>query len=318
MESTVFRTRVRSANGRFRSWLRSVDGTPIVCEADTPARAIRGLLEAEGAIAELLDHESRAWDGPVRRWAAFIDLLGFSSTQREIASLDAKVRAKALKRIRSLRWLLEFDDDTAAYSNLAVEASPYADLRVTSCSDAVFATAADNASGFIAVLHFAQAYAYRALVESGFLVRGAIAFGPVLHTRAVVMGPPIVEAVDVEKTVGHPVIALSDSAVQELQLQRAELENCGIVAGSSVLFTDALGHVLSTHLSWAESAVGDVEAAKRRWTNQLLRPMRRRLGLLVHTAESGDDRVKQKVRYTVDRFNAEMDRGPMAGFQPRL
>lgn len=66
-----------------------------------------------------------------------------------------------------------------------------------------------------AFLHAASFFAYKTLYD-GYLIRGALAYGPRYQENGVIMGKPLIEAVEHEKTAHYPRIILTPSFIKEL------------------------------------------------------------------------------------------------------
>ncbi|EQD80043.1 hypothetical protein B1A_01303, partial [mine drainage metagenome] len=100
------------------------------------------------------------------------------------------------------------------------------DMKCLSCSDSMVVSApiSDNSSypALIAVSIKAIQIAH-ALMDMGFLVRGALAVGNVYRTDSNILGTGYQEAVKGEKEAHNPQILLTESAEQALN----ELIKCG-------------------------------------------------------------------------------------------
>lgn len=254
------------------------------------------------------------WRAPTKRWICYLDILGFAQLQADLGSSRPATAATARRRLAKVRDLLELDEQATAWSELEVVADPYHDMRVVACSDSVFVSTANNASGFVTVASFAGAYSRRAMTAAGLLVRGAIAFGNVIQTGSVVMGSAVVEAVRREQALELPVVSLCPSAI-------AKLKNDGTLQRAPELFQrgggwrlDLASTILGIHKSWAEPALGDQEATKREWTtDSYLLPLRLAILRASRIARTLDPRVRRKVSYAIRRYNEIVTRGPLRG-----
>ena len=143
---------------------------------------------------------------------AYLDILGFSKFVEDAESCPDKL--DILGRLFNEVIPREI---TAEGRNSAYPADLC--LKCLSCSDSLVVSApiVDDSSypALIAVSIKAIQIAH-ALLDMGFLVRGALAVGNVYRTESNILGTGYQEAVNSEKTACNPQIVLTDSAKQEL------------------------------------------------------------------------------------------------------
>jgi hypothetical protein len=148
------------------------------------------------------------------RFVAYIDILGWSDASAtcspEVAAAaelihsvaagrSSHAKAAVQARAGEYKWInpLWLDSQAGAFSDNIVISS-HADN-----GPRILGSAADIQGGLLAI---------------GFLSRGGIAFGPVYHRDAIVMGPALVEAVRLEKTADMPRIVVAESALQAMSM----------------------------------------------------------------------------------------------------
>lgn len=143
---------------------------------------------------------------------AYLDILGFSKFVEGAESCEDKLGALGRLFNEVIPREIAAEGKNAAYpADLCLKCLSYSD------SLAVSAPISDNASypALIAVSIKAIQIAH-ALLDMGFLVRGALAVGNVYRAESNILGTGYQEAVNGEKAACNPQIVLTDSAKQEL------------------------------------------------------------------------------------------------------
>lgn len=143
---------------------------------------------------------------------AYLDILGFSKFVEGAESCEDKLGALGRLFNEVIPREIAAEGKNAAYpADLC--------LKCLTCSDSMVVSApiSDDSSypALIAVSIKAIQIAH-ALLDMGFLVRGAIAVGNVYRTDSNILGTGYQEAVNGEKAACNPQIALTDSAKNEL------------------------------------------------------------------------------------------------------
>lgn len=161
-------------------------------------------------------------------FTAFLDFLGFSEASRE---LDEAARLKVLSLLLALVELRsefsaasarEADGSTRYYIKPAI--STFSDNIVISFGlETLRATAGDNSRivGFLVVPQFERLISIIAgqALRLGFLIRGAATIGKLYHSKGVVFGEALIEAVQLEKrTAVYPRVVLSSAVTSALDL----------------------------------------------------------------------------------------------------
>jgi len=157
--------------------------------------------------------ENAAATGSVysQRYVAFIDILGFSEhvRQSEHASAEAQKLIQILNRI-SQTWA----DKTlqATHDTLGVE------FRSTSFSDCTVLSEAVTPKALQYLLFRVSQFALD-LLANGFLLRGAIAKGPLHHSEQAVFGPAFLKAYGLEQDIAKYPRIIVDQGTHEDFLQ---------------------------------------------------------------------------------------------------
>lgn len=123
------------------------------------------------------------------RYCAFVDILGFGEL---VAKLDGGVTP-----LDALRGLLSKIHNPPTVN---AAASPRADFRAQSISDAVALSAACNPAGLGAVIHSINQLAVD-LLQQGFFIRGAIVKDALYHDEKTVFGKALIRAYQLESAV---------------------------------------------------------------------------------------------------------------------
>lgn len=159
---------------------------------------------------------------PVKRYCAFLDILGFEARLIELESLPASD-----DRIERLISCLNFMDqevfepaysaDLPVYSEengLLIERE-LGDLQLTYVSDCMIISAEHTANGFKALCRKLSKI-WCDLAWDGFFCRGGIAQGPLVHQGAIVFGSAYLRALKLEKLADMPRVIVDDDVVADL------------------------------------------------------------------------------------------------------
>lgn len=143
------------------------------------------------------------------RVVCFIDLLGFS---------------KEIERSSQSRELIQVIHDALIDFRLSFGYEGMGkinnhDLRITQFSDSIVISFRKDANGEIAWLFIDLIHAQTSLLLHGFLSRGAIACGELIHTDKLLFGPAMVEAYRLESQAAHYPRIILDESIIELGVQ---------------------------------------------------------------------------------------------------
>lgn len=157
------------------------------------------------------------------RIIVFIDILGFSNRIMETV-IDDQEQTKQTQSIKSFIELIQNDFEISDKSKEKTEfASSYkSSFIATQCSDSLFLSYKydEESAVFYCLIHLYY-FCFDAL-RYGFLVRGSIVRGQVYHTKNMIFGPGLVEAVEKEKAlVSYPRIVLGQDILDIVQHHHA-------------------------------------------------------------------------------------------------
>lgn len=152
-----------------------------------------------------------------KSFVAFIDVLGFS----ERFSKEKDLCIELLSELASYNG--EYFD---------INDSQKQQIRATTfaCSDSIVISipsefpvnhSDDYCRPLYAFLYAISFFAHKAL-QNNFLIRGAIAYGDVLHNNLIIAGEPFIETVKHEKIANYPRIILAPSAIDEIKTWQNE------------------------------------------------------------------------------------------------
>ena len=171
-------------------------------------------------------------------------------------------------------------------------------LKCLSCSDSIVVSApvSDNSCypALIAVSIKAIQIAH-ALLDMGFLVRGALAVGNVYRTESNILGTGYQEAVNGERAAHYPQIVLADSAKQELDRSISDL-NCPRYA---IFAKNELGQVVLDSIYPHETYVPTTSMSVSEY-------YRRYRTTIVQNLSHEDLRVREKWLWFAGFFNANV------------
>lgn len=134
-----------------------------------------------------------------QRYIAFLDVLGFSTMVEQ--SNSGAAREEIYRIIHTLRNGVGFGGDN--------------DTRITQFSDCVVLSSRPSRSAVFWILTAAQ-YLAATFIEQGVLIRGGIAFGPLIHDDTALFGPAMLTAYRLDASGGAPRILLDCSIISEI------------------------------------------------------------------------------------------------------
>lgn len=222
-----------------------------------------------------------------KRYAAFIDILGFSELVRSFSEHQecgncqkcavclgtekqrSEARAGKIEALVSvLRSALRITSEDAEYVNLIAT-----DIQTSCFSDCIFISGRSDPVDLHYVLEI-TARVCRSLLSHGYMTRGAVAAGPLYHSGGVVMGQGLITAYDLErKYANYPRILIAPDClalVKEMSRARIEEDFDGVhylnylsqeAEPKEVLVLDKIRRVLEEQLSHKDIGV----RAKTRW-----------------------------------------------------
>lgn len=148
-----------------------------------------------------------------QRYCAFIDILGFANKIRE---LELSWNEQAYDRLRScLNFMHEEQFDSAYSVDMPIYVvedgrsvvKELGDIRLTYISDCIIISAARTPDGFTAICRKATKI-WVDLLWDGYICRGAISGGPLLHEPTCIMGSAYMNAFELEKSARTPRVVI--------------------------------------------------------------------------------------------------------------
>lgn len=155
------------------------------------------------------------------RYCAFIDILGFSST---VSELERSPNPQRLDRLLScLNFMAEEQSESAYTTDLPIynlEGSnlierELGDPRITYISDCVIVSTERTPDGFKQICNKASKIFTEMLVD-GYLCRGAISGGPLIHDNRIIMGSAYMNAYKLEGRAIDPKVVI-DKNLSEIE-----------------------------------------------------------------------------------------------------
>jgi hypothetical protein len=221
-----------------------------------------------------------------QRLILFLDFLGFSNTVAETKSNPQKLKqlVRAIDSVREVKR--SFDDKTSQ--------------KVTQFSDSLVVSYRIDETSAAFELVSEIALAVIDLAGRGYLVRGGMTVGPLLHTTKYLVGPAMLHAYDMEHSLAKSPRVIVDRAVIELASahhadNNSPEEEQGYVQG--IMAEDTDGWLYLDYVPWS----GVVENAGK--DEKDYGPY---LGALSKTLERGladsDTRVLQKQIWLHERY----------------
>lgn len=144
------------------------------------------------------------------RIIAFIDILGFSSRVKRSKSDKNEVKRiyEALDLIRGQFLKKEFNRDFGT--------------EITQFSDSLIISINENQTGGIYHMISDCSYAIHYLISSGFLCRGIILRGELIHKDSICFGPAYLEAISLESSETRPLVKIEKELVEHARLYPGE------------------------------------------------------------------------------------------------
>jgi hypothetical protein len=131
------------------------------------------------------------------RYVAFVDILGFSDIVRRSEKDQTTIRIDALAKALV---------DIGAWHPSINESD---DFQFQSFSDSIVMSSAATLTGLAHIFYSITELTLR-LLSDGLLIRGAVAKGKLHHKQAVIFGPSLLEAYNLEHTIAkYPRVVLS-------------------------------------------------------------------------------------------------------------
>lgn len=189
-------------------------------------------------MAELATGVAKQPPAYERRLILFIDFLGF----KEVVARTAKRKSELEGLIDALEAIGELRGLTSGDSR-----------RVTQFSDSVVVSYRVNEASAVFWLVNAVALIVITLVERGYLLRGAVTIGKLLHTDRHIVGPAMVKAHEIESKVAcHPRVIVDRkvlrAAAKHRQPGHSPVEEQGHVR--NFLSQDEDGHLFIDYVGW--------------------------------------------------------------------
>jgi hypothetical protein len=142
-----------------------------------------------------------------RKVIAYLDLLGFAN----YITLTDKTAYQKREKIQRLKNLFELVKELTKNSSYTVTKA----RKVTNFSDLiVISFAADDFKSVYEELKEIQLLCVNC-ANRGFLVRGSIIYGDIIHNGNMIFGPGLVQAYENEKLAKHPRIIIEDAIIRD-------------------------------------------------------------------------------------------------------
>lgn len=138
----------------------------------------------------------------------FLDILGFKSIVNETQNDGAKLQQvqDALKFLENYKY--ETDSHNANINNK--------DKLITQFSDSLIISFSLDIDGEFVSGVWEILYIIVNLINHGFLVRGGITYGKIVHTSNLVFGPAFIEAYELELSASTPRVVLSFNLLNQI------------------------------------------------------------------------------------------------------
>lgn len=155
------------------------------------------------------------------RYVAFIDILGFKDAVYNSHQNTDKFReiTLALENLSIIKDIVSTTSHSLNTSKIPSEVvwGAWQDIKITTFSDSILISAADNHVGLMALGAYC-CLIYHALFSNGFFARGAITKGELFESQDIVFGKALIDAYELEsKTSIYPRILISDVVLVDLQ-----------------------------------------------------------------------------------------------------
>ncbi len=145
------------------------------------------------------------------RLCLFLDILGFKAMIDESVKDSDKISKAALKPMTAQRIHSALNDinEAMTFELSGVSALIKSSKRVTQFSDSIVVSYRMAEPGAVFDMLYEIYLLQISLIQQGISVRGAISSGGLFHDDAIVFGPALVEAVELEKLAMYPRVILS-------------------------------------------------------------------------------------------------------------
>jgi len=145
----------------------------------------------------------------------FLDILGFKNIVNETQYDDTKLQQvqDALKFLENYKY--ETDSHNTNINNK--------DKVITQFSDSLIISFSIDLEGEFVSSVWEILYIIVSLIKHGFLVRGGITYGKIVHTGNLVFGPAFIEAYELELSASTPRVVLSFNLLN--QISSKEISN---------------------------------------------------------------------------------------------
>lgn len=226
------------------------------------------------------------------RIVIFIDVLGFSRdvlAVNEHPGLFVGIDA-LLHRIANCKSDVD--------KNRARDGAGNCDVRMTHFSDCMVMSILPRRGSILRALAN-SAFLAQTMLRGGYLPRGAIALGPLVHNDNIVFGRGLVEAHRLEQSVAKtPRILISDDAMRlvEAEIPKADLHRFVLDRGEGPFV-----HMLGASWPFVTRAEQDIPGGFQEMFEEL------RDSLPIRFSNAPDDRAKEKILWMREYINETVD-----------
>lgn len=135
-----------------------------------------------------------------KKHVLYLDVMGFSDYVRS-EYFDYKFFVKIFET---------FDEIIRQYNDEVVnpEEGYVVNPKITYCSDSIVVSTEASEIDAIWLCELVESF-YNIFLDHGFLIRGAVVTGDIYHSGNKIFGPAMLEAVDLEKKIRMPIVAMS-------------------------------------------------------------------------------------------------------------
>lgn len=138
----------------------------------------------------------------------FLDILGFKGIIHETQNNDIK-----LKQVQdALKFLENYKAETDKH-NTQIKNK---DKRITQFSDSLILSFSIHHEGEFIGTIWEILYIIVNLIKHGYLVRGGVTYGKIIHTKNLVFGPAFIEAYELESHASTPRVILSSNLLNQI------------------------------------------------------------------------------------------------------
>jgi hypothetical protein len=224
-----------------------------------------------------------------RRLLVFLDFLGFKEIVAETVGNEARLDAL----VGALDLVREIGDGMEKTSE-----------QITQFSDCLVLSYAVTEPSAVFRLLYGTALTVVSIAERGFLLRGAVTIGELLHNTQLVIGPALVEAHRLESKVAKMPRVLIDPAVVTIARQYAKEHSPEEEAQyvKAFMSLDDDGQYYFDYVSW-ESVVNVTGGEDKLYPHYL-----ERIGAIVERGlKHPDERVRKKYSWLRKKYVAAVD-----------